>query len=258
MVTETTVSRRTFFKAVGATAAAIGITLAAPRKAEAKTEPKTVHGMVIDLEKCIKCDACTVACIAENHLPPGVAYNQVMEQEVGEYPNVRRDFLPRPCMQCANPPCVSVCPVEATHRRAEDGVVVIDYDRCIGCRYCVAACPYGARYFDFGEYYHPGGQGLGTYERDASYDGARSPEYGEMRVRKGRNSPIGNVRKCTFCLHRVGKGLRPACVDACLGRARYFGDLADINDPIRGLIATNGHFRLKEELGTEPSVYYLQ
>src|SRR3990170_651626 len=90
--------------------------------------------MVIDLQKCIGCSACTIACKAENHLPPGVVYRPVIEEEIGEYPNVTRNFLPRPCMQCDDPPCTPVCPVNATWKR-EDGIVVIDYNACIGCRY---------------------------------------------------------------------------------------------------------------------------
>ena len=105
--------------------------------------------MVLDLRKCTGCNACVNACRSENALPPGVAYRVVMEEEVGTYPNVSKRFVPRPCMQCDNPPCVPVCPVAATYKRP-DGVVAIDYDKCIGCRYCITACPYGARTFDFG------------------------------------------------------------------------------------------------------------
>ncbi|GFP21558.1 prokaryotic molybdopterin-containing oxidoreductase family, iron-sulfur binding subunit [Candidatus Hakubella thermalkaliphila] len=108
--------------------------------------------MVIDLRKCVGCSACTIACVSENKLPPGVVYRPVTDEEIGTYPNVTRRFLPRPCMQCDEPPCVPVCPVGATWKQA-DGVVVIDYERCIGCRYCITACPYAARTFDFGSFY---------------------------------------------------------------------------------------------------------
>lgn len=247
------VSRRDFIKTAGASlaVAAIGTSLALSKPALAAEEKAIQYGMVFDVKKCIKCGACTIACIAENHLPPGVVYDPVTEKEVGQYPNVRRDFLPTICNQCTNPPCVSVCPVNATWKRPEDGIVVIDYDKCIGCRYCLTACPYQMRAFDFGEYYN-------IKPRMNQYDGAPSPEYNEHRIRKGNySSPIGNARKCTFCLHRVQKGLKPACVEACLGHARYFGNLADPNDELWELISRNGHMRLKEELGTEPNVYYL-
>ena len=106
--------------------------------------------MVIDLRKCIGCHACTIACIAENKLPPGVVYRPVLEEEIGTYPNVTRRFIPRPCMQCEKPPCVPVCPVNATWKRP-DGIVEIDYNKCIGCRYCITACPYTVREFNWGK-----------------------------------------------------------------------------------------------------------
>ena len=247
------VSRRDFIKVAGAAlaVAAVGANIARSTPALA-AEPGTIHyGMVFDMKKCIKCSACTIACIAENHLPPGIVYDPVVEEEVGQYPNVRRQFTPLICNQCQNPPCVQVCPVNATYQRPEDGIVVIDYDKCIGCRYCLTACPYQMRSFDYGEYYN-------LESREDGYDGAPSPEYNQRRRRRGTyGSPIGNARKCTFCLHRIQKGLKPACVEACLGHARYFGNLADPNDELWKLITRNGHMRLKEEMGTEPSVYYL-
>jgi molybdopterin-containing oxidoreductase family iron-sulfur binding subunit len=218
--------------------------------ARALQKPSRDWGMVIDLRKCIACKACTVACKAENVTSPGVSYRVVMEQEVGTYPNSRRTFLPRPCFQCDNPPCVPVCPVGATWKQEEDGIVVIDYDACIGCRYCEMACPYGARYFDFGEYYNPP-------EFRQEYEVTPIPEYRENRVRENGASPIGNVRKCTFCLHRVNEGMLPACVATCVGRALHFGDLDDPESLVFELLNSHATIRLKEELGTEPSVYYL-
>ena len=206
------------------------------------------YGMAIDLQRCVGCEACTIACKQENHTPPGVAYAKVIKEEHGEYPNVTRTFLPVLCNHCENPPCVPVCPVGATWKREEDGIVVVDYDICIGCRYCMTACPYGARYFDFGDNYN---EPLNEYEQQPS------PEYGEYRPRKDGQSPIGNVRKCTFCMHRVAKGELPACVQTCMPRARIFGDLNDPESEISRLVAERRHFRLKEELGTEPNVYYL-
>ena len=207
-------------------------------------------GMVIDLTKCVACDACTVSCKAENKTPPGVNYTVVIKEEVGTYPNVRETFLPRPCMHCDNPPCVDVCPVSATWQN-EEGVVVVDYDACIGCRYCMTACPYGARNFDFGEWYTEDTPKLAPYETAPTF------EYGERRVRSDHESPVGNVRKCHFCLHRVREGLLPACINDCIGRARYFGDLTDPDSLVSELLRERYSFRLKEELGTQPKVFYL-
>lgn len=205
------------------------------------------YGMVIDLRKCIGCQACTTACKAENKTPPGIFYNIVMEEETGQYPLVRRTFLPKNCMQCQRSSCSLVCPVKATYVR-EDGIVMVDYDRCIGCRYCITACPYGARAFDFGDFYnHP----------PTAFELAPSVEYGEGRRRQQGKSPIGGIRKCHFCIHRIEKGLEPSCIPVCLGGARYFGNLNEPEGKLQRLIISRSHMRLKEELGNEPSVYYL-
>ncbi|MEF8780071.1 MAG: 4Fe-4S dicluster domain-containing protein [Haloferacaceae archaeon] len=206
-------------------------------------------GMVIDLQKCVGCDSCTVACKAENRTPPGVSYNVVMEEEHGEFPNVTRTNVPRPCMQCENPPCVQVCPVSATYKM-DDGVVNVDYERCIGCRYCIIACPYGARYFDFGD----------DYADEVSESGeVTSPEYGVRRgKREGGESPVGNVRKCTFCTHRLARGEEPACVETCVGDARNMGDLNDPDSEVARMADSTRAFQLKEDEGTDPNVYYLK
>lgn len=210
---------------------------------------KKRYGMVIDLRRCVGCEACTVACKQENHTPPGVAYAKVIKEEVGEYPHVRRRFLPVLCNHCEHPACVDVCPVGATWKREEDGIVVVDYDICIGCRYCVVACPYGARYFDFGDNYQ---------EPVSEFEKQPSPEYGEDRDRTNGGSPIGNVRKCTFCLHRLARGELPACVQTCMPRARIFGDLNDPESEIARLVAERRGFVLKPETGNEPNVIYLE
>lgn len=217
------------------------------------TTPKWV--MVIDTRKCVGCHACTISCAVENKLPPGVVYRPVVEEQVGVYPQVTWKFLPRPCMQCDNPPCVPVCPVGATWKR-EDGIVEIDYDACIGCRYCLVSCPYQARTFDFGENWTQDtpGQGQMPYEELPTF------EWGEVHVRKegvAPGSPVGNARKCSFCLHRIEHGLLPQCVATCIGRATFFGDASDPESLVFQLIHQPNAMRLKEELGTEPRVYYL-
>ncbi|MCI1675317.1 MAG: 4Fe-4S dicluster domain-containing protein [Ancrocorticia sp.] len=214
---------------------------------QGKKQPR--WGMVIDLQKCVGCDSCTVACKAENRTPPGVSYNVVLEEETGTFPNVRHVNIPRPCMQCDNPPCVAVCPVSATYK-ADDGTVVIDHDRCIGCRYCVTACPYGARSFDFGESY--------SSEMQCA-DDVMVPEWGVASgKRSGLKIPVGTVRKCTFCVHRTARGEEPACCETCIGDARYFGDLDDPESLVSMLAASARAFRLREDMGTEPRVYYLK
>jgi len=220
------------------------------KRALAKPISQRKWAMVIDLARCVGCSACTVACKAENHLPPGVVYRPVIEEEVGDYPNVSRRWLPRPCMQCDNPPCVRVCPVGATWKR-EDGIVVIDYNGCIGCRYCITACPYGARSFDFGENYTDGTPAIQPYEE------APSPEYGKQWDRTDDGSPVGNVRKCQFCIHRLNAGMLPACVTTCIGNATFFGDLNDPESLVNELKSSPRVMRLKEDLGTKPKVYYL-
>jgi molybdopterin-containing oxidoreductase family iron-sulfur binding subunit len=224
----------------------------------APVKRKFRYGMVIDTRRCVGCNACVVACKAENKTPPGVSYTVVLNNAIGNRPDDKPIFMTKPCFHCENPPCVNVCPVSATFKRERDGIVVIDYDRCIGCRYCITACPYGARYFDFGENYAPISAGT-------AYAQVPSPEYGQFRKREADKSPIGNVRKCTFCLHlqdaegRYNKqeGRWPACAKTCTGHAIHFGDFNDPDSEVSNLLKERQAVRLKEELGTQPNVYYL-
>jgi molybdopterin-containing oxidoreductase family iron-sulfur binding subunit len=216
------------------------------------------YGMVIDTRRCVGCKACVVACKAENKTPPGVSYTVVLDGVLGNRPDNKPLFMTKPCFHCEHPPCVDVCPVAATFKRQQDGIVVVDYDRCIGCRYCITACPYGARYFDYGDNYPAIAEGTPV----ASIP---SPEYGQFRERHSGKSPVGNVRKCTFCLHlqdengRYDKaaGRWPACVKTCTGHALFFGDFNDPESEVSRLLRERQAVRLKEELGTEPNVYYL-
>jgi Fe-S-cluster-containing dehydrogenase component len=256
---EKPMDRRQFLRVGGLAGAGAVAGLTPVNAAEPNSANKKAirYGMIIDLKRCVGCKACAAACKAENHTPPGVAYNIVMEEEVGTYPDVRRRFISRPCMHCATPSCTVVCPTKATHIR-DDGIVAIDYDRCIGCRYCISACPYGVRAFDYGHNYH---------DSPTPYESEPSPEYGQNKKRtlKGNESPRGNVRKCHFCIHRVKKGLSPACASTCIGNAIHFGNLNDPDalctvhgEKLRFLLATRDHMRLKEDLGNNPSVYYLR
>lgn len=226
--------------------------------AEAKVKRKFRYGMVIDTRRCVGCKACVVACKAENKTPPGVSYTVVVEAAIGNRPDDKPIFMTKPCFHCEEPPCVDVCPVSATFKRTQDGIVAVDYNRCIGCRYCITACPYGSRYFDFGENFP-------AVAENTSYSQVPSPEYGQFRKRGSDKSPIGNVRKCTFCLHlqdeqgRYDKaaGRWPACAKTCTGHAIHFGDFNDPESAVWRLLKERQAIRLKEELGTEPNVYYL-
>jgi molybdopterin-containing oxidoreductase family iron-sulfur binding subunit len=229
----------------------------AARPAATRVERMFRYGMVIDTRRCVGCRACVVACKAENKTPPGVSYNVVIE-DTRDSLDDKPLFLTKPCFHCEDPPCTDVCPVSATFKRERDGIVVIDYDRCIGCRYCITACPYGARTFDFGEEY-------AASEEDTPWAAVPSPEYGQYRERGHEQSPIGNVRKCTFCLHLQDEegrydqaaGRWPACAKTCTGHAIHFGDFNDRNSEVSRLVRERQAIRLKEELGTEPNVYYL-
>jgi Fe-S-cluster-containing dehydrogenase component len=196
------------------------------------------YGMAIDLKRCIGCDTCTLACKSANATQRGILWNRLLKYETGHYPNSRLLFLPVGCMHCEEPLCKKVCPTGATSRRA-DGIVVIDSTKCIGCRYCMVACPYSARYFSDGVYsYYP--HDVTPFEQD-----------------KGKKYPAGTVQKCNFCLERVEQGLEPACVVSCPTNARFFGDLDNPASEISRLIKEKKGFVLNPELNTKPSVYYL-
>jgi len=195
--------------------------------------------MVIDLERCCGCQTCSIKCKQENGTDKGIMWHRVVDYESGSYPRVNRHFLPRPCMHCEKAPCVRVCPTGASQRRA-DGIVTVDYDKCIGCKYCVVACPYEARCFsEHYEGYFPE-QGLSPLE-----------EYYRPKHQKGV------AEKCTFCAHRVDEGQQPACVEGCPAKARFFGDLEDPNSQVSLLLHRKNSFQLSPELGTKPSVWYL-
>ncbi len=221
----------------------------------------TLFGYALDLNRCIGCRRCVYACVRENNQSRGgsekhnmpVHWIKVFEMDKRkgvdfveanlyynpeEVPQEGHFYMPVQCHQCENPPCVKVCPVGATWKE-RDGIVVIDYNWCIGCRYCMVACPYGARHFNWTEPYLP-------------------PDEINTNTHLLGNRPRykGVVEKCTFCIHRVRLGRYPACVEVCPVGARKFGNLLDPKSEIRYIIENKRIFVLKEELNTLPKFFY--
>ncbi len=251
--------RRHVLRAAGALAAAGavpavlagGVLAARGQDATTATGSRRMRqwAMAIDLRKCEGCvtqgkpPQCTEGCNAEHFVPRGQEWIQVFKVEE---PAGGTFFMPRPCMNCENAPCLNVCPVGATYRNPE-GVILVNHDRCIGCRLCMAACPYGARSFNWEQPENPPGATFATY----------TPEYPVPHRR-------GTVEKCTLCAHHAEIGKLPSCAAACPMNAIYLADLVED-------VATNGKevvtfsrfrnenhaFRLKEELGTKPRVWYI-
>ena len=228
--------------------AAGGGTVSKSGASTAQAAPR--YGMVVDLNRCVGCQTCTIACKHHNDTPPGVQWRGVLDVEQGEYPNVERVFLVTGCQHCADPPCVPVCPTGATRQRA-DGLVTMDYDTCIGCGYCAVACPYQARTI--------------AHER-AWYFG--TPSRQETQV--FHDERVGVATKCTFCVDKIDEAAQtpgvvpgldleatPACAASCIARALHFGDFADPDSNVSRLAADNAHFRMHEELGTDPQIRYL-
>jgi phenylacetyl-CoA:acceptor oxidoreductase subunit 1 len=206
-------------------------------------------GMIVDLNRCVGCQTCTIACKHANDTPPGVQWRRVLDVEQGAFPDVQREFLVTGCQHCNDPPCVPVCPTGATRQRA-DGMVTMDYDLCIGCAYCAVACPYQARTI--------------VHDRDWFYGT-------ETLQEKTVDHPerMGVVQKCTFCVERVDEGLEagfvpgidleytPACSASCIASAIHFGDFNDPDSNVSMLLAENAAFQMHAQLGTDPQIKYL-
>jgi Fe-S-cluster-containing dehydrogenase component len=257
-------SRRDVLKIAGATGAAVVFTqmvTAGPlspdaiqgigRQTHSKEETTTKHQwhMVIDLDKCIGCEYCLRTCQAVNDVP-----DDSMRWNIG-FPETTENgldfYMTRPCLHCQQAPCVKVCPVGATWVR-EDGIVAMDYSRCIGCRYCEVACPYDVRRFNW---------------KLSTEKNPYVPAWGTPEIPR---RPRGVVEKCTFCVQRIDRGLSlgltpgvdpqatPACVDICPVSARIFGDILDTESPVSVYLAEHDTFRLREDFGTEPKVHYIR
>ena len=204
------------------------------------------YGMVIDQQRCIGCNSCAIACKQVNHVPDGIWWNRIftqggedMDTAGGTWPDTLY-MIPWPvaCQHCGNPACVKVCPVGATYKDKETGVVRQDYDKCIGCRMCMAACPYtGVRSFNWAEPH---------YCIDVVFGDATVPLHQKH-----------TVEKCTLCWQRIARGEQPGCIAVCPPLARTVGDLDDPESEVSQLIASRPYKQLLPEKGTRPSVYYL-
>lgn len=205
-------------------------------------------GMVIDLRKCIGCLSCTTVCTETNKLP-GNIWRRVLDCGVSGSPERQRTSLPMNCMHCSEPSCLKVCPTTATKQRP-DGIVDINYEQCVGCGYCIVACPYEAR----------------TIIESEIEDVTIFQESDKTNSKPDR---IGVCTKCNFCLPRVDAGLKqglkpgidteatPVCVITCISDSMHFGNLDDPDSNVSRLIKDNKTLRLQEKLGTEPSIYYI-
>ena len=174
-------------------------------------------GMVIDTVKCVGCMDCVVACKTENEVPEGLNRDWIEYDVRGAHPALHMEIRSERCNHCDTPPCVYCCPTGASHIHDLGGVVLVEHNVCIGCKACIASCPYDARFVH----------------------------------------PDGYVDKCTFCIHRVEKGLDPACVAVCPTRCMVFGDLDDPNSAVSRLLQSRKHHSLMPEAGTKPCNYYL-
>jgi molybdopterin-containing oxidoreductase family iron-sulfur binding subunit len=202
--------------------------------------------MAIDLKRCSGCKTCSAMCKVANNLPSKTLWNRILTEggnaidtASGTFPHVHMQHWPINCQHCENPACTRACPVGATYKDLETGIVQQDYEKCIGCRMCIAACPYtGVRSFNWEE--------PQFYGADFAFGDADIPAHQKH-----------TVGKCTFCTHRLVRGEQPACMENCIGRARHYGDLDDPDSEVSRLIASREHTQLLPEKGTNPSVYYL-
>jgi tetrathionate reductase subunit B len=215
------INRRQFLSKAGVGAGALGIgsLLIQPVKSAsgAMTDSKK-YAMLIDTNRCTCCHGCTIACLSENNVPDGNYRCWVKKISKGRYPDTSFHFLPRLCNHCEDAPCLNLCPTGATFRTGEDGVVHVNREVCIGCRVCIDACPYGARFF---------------------------------------NPITRTADKCDFCYHRITQGIAPACVTACTGQARIFGDLNDPKSEIVKRLNAYPSQTIRADLDTGPKVHYV-
>ncbi len=262
------ISRRSFFKLGGLGMAAAVIPLMAGKKTQASNLDGKKLVMVIDLHQCTACGSCMIACKNENNVQKDVFWASRISKTVGKFPDVRFEYIPTLCNHCENAPCVKGCPTGAMHKIAGD-ITMHDPDKCIGCRYCIINCPYGVIHFNEGkthEFWREDktlitGATTSAVEVTQKVGGTVIPYYNPARELDQPGTGLrykGVVEKCTLCNHRVSHGELPYCVEACPANARIFGDLNDPNSEVNQILGKYRSWRLKEDLGTEPKVYYVR
>jgi len=214
-----------------------------------QTSDQIRWGMTVDLNRCVGCQTCTIACKHANDTPPGVQWRKVLDVETGKFPDVERLFMVVGCQHCAEPPCVPVCPTGATRQR-DDGLVTMDYDLCIGCAYCAVSCPYQARTI--------------AHEQNWYYGTETAQE-----VKVEHKDRLGVAQKCTFCVERIDESKEvgavpgvdleytPACAASCIAEALVFGDFNDPDSKVSKLVEEKPFFQMHKELGTDPQIKYL-
>jgi len=225
------------------------------------------YGMVIDLHSCVGCGGCDLACKSENNTPDDINWASHTVETSGKWPNVKYTHRPTLCNHCEDAPCVKVCPTQAMHKD-ENGMTVHDPSKCIGCKSCMLADPYGVIHFNKKTGFIEWGSddstivkgGTTSKKELAQMSNAPFPYFNVERGADGYEAIRGQgaVEKCTFCNHRVKKGMMPHCVESCPSEARIFGDLDDANSNINQLLNAHKAEVLMPEKGTKPKVFYIR
>jgi molybdopterin-containing oxidoreductase family iron-sulfur binding subunit len=263
------ISRRDFLKVGGL---GLAVAVVATTASQVVSAQSTIAGkklaMVIDLHRCTGCGACMITCKNENNVQGDVFWCSRISQTVGKFPDVRYEYITTLCNHCENAPCVKGCPTGAMHKGDGD-ITMHEPEKCIGCRYCIINCPYGVIHFNEGkthEFWREdkpliAGATTSAVEVTQRVGGTVIPYYNPDKERSLPGMGLrrkGIVEKCTLCDHRVSKGELPYCVEGCPANARIFGDLNDPNSEVSQLLGKFSFWRLKENLGTEPKVFYIR